>query len=164
MDKIQKIGHYHRALFWVLNVLVLVQGQAVTHGKNKLPHGQYTSDPKYIYIHIFFFTDCGPAIKWLVGGLITSALTPPIEGGVKVFLGGVWQIDHSDRIESNIFRKLLTSNIISVLLGEAPDPPTPYPLSLNEGGEITFLTLKCDMFFFGNTLGRVDRKCRKSLK
>ena len=59
-------------------------------------------------------------------------------------------------IESNIFMKLLTSNSISVILGEYPDPPpTPYPLDpyrggpmggLNEGGDSMSLAPKCDKF------------------
>ena len=56
------------------------------------------------------------------------------------------------------FGKLLTSNIILVILGEYPDPPIPYPLDLhrggpmggpgglNEGDDLMSLTPKCDMF------------------
>ena len=46
-----RIGHDHQAHFWVVLLLVVlvVQGQAVTQGENKLPHGQYTLDPQYFY-------------------------------------------------------------------------------------------------------------------
>ena len=37
MAKIQRIGHDHQAPFWVV---LVAQGQAVTRGENKLPHGQ----------------------------------------------------------------------------------------------------------------------------
>ena len=50
MAKIQMIGHDHHAPFWlvlVLIVVVVLGYQAVTRGKNKLPHGQYTLDPQY---------------------------------------------------------------------------------------------------------------------
>ena len=64
------------------------------------------------------------------GGLIRDAPYPPntpCGGWPKYFLGALWQMDHSDPRESNIIGKLLTSNIISVNLGEPPDPLTPYP-------------------------------------
>ena len=58
MANICKIGHDHQAPFQVvvLVVLVVVQGQAVKQGKNKLPHGQYIPDPQY-------FPDSGSPIK-----------------------------------------------------------------------------------------------------
>ena len=58
-------------------LVVLVQGQAVTQGKNKLPHGQYTSDPN-------IFTDSGPPIKRPIGGLIKGAPDPPYVGVGRV--------------------------------------------------------------------------------
>ena len=57
----------------LLLVLLLFGYQAVTKSKNKLPHGQYTSEPN-------IFTDSGPSIKLLVGGWIRDA---------KVILGGL---------------------------------------------------------------------------
>ena len=59
-------------------------------------------------------------------------------------------------MESNIFGKLLTSNIIPVILGVYPPPLTPLDLyldiclcrggGLNEGGDLMSLTPQCDMF------------------
>ena len=51
MAQISKIGHDFQAPFWVvlLVVLLVVQGQAVTRGKIKLPQGQFTLEPKYFY-------------------------------------------------------------------------------------------------------------------
>ena len=49
MAKIQRIGHDHQAPFLVVIVIVVHGFQAVTRGKNKLPHAQYTSDPQYFY-------------------------------------------------------------------------------------------------------------------
>ena len=55
MAQISRIVHDHQAPFWVfllvilLVVLLVLQGQAVTQGKNKLPQGQFTLDPQYFY-------------------------------------------------------------------------------------------------------------------
>ena len=38
--------------FGVFLLVVLFQGQAVTQGENKLPRGQYTSDPQYFFLQI----------------------------------------------------------------------------------------------------------------
>ena len=43
LAKIQRIGHDHQAPFWHV---VVGENLAVTRGKNKLPHAQYTSEPK----------------------------------------------------------------------------------------------------------------------
>ena len=51
MAKIRRIGHDHQVPFWVL--VLLLGYQAVTRGKNKVPHTQYTLDPQ-------FFTDSEP--------------------------------------------------------------------------------------------------------
>ena len=48
MAQIRRIGHDHHTPFWGV-VVVLLGYQAVTRGKNKLPHGQYTLDPQYIF-------------------------------------------------------------------------------------------------------------------
>ena len=76
-------------------------------------------------------------------------------GGPKYFFGGY----ASFTLESNIFGKLLTSNIILVILGEYPDPPIPNPPrpplggpygggpgGPNEGYDLMSLTPKCDIF------------------
>ena len=48
MAMIKRIGHDHQAHFWL--VLFLVGGnQAVTQGKEKLSHAEYTLDPQYFY-------------------------------------------------------------------------------------------------------------------
>ena len=50
MAKIRRICHDHHAPFQVVLVLVLVvTNQAVTQSKNKLPHDNYTLDPKDFY-------------------------------------------------------------------------------------------------------------------
>ena len=54
MAKIRRIGHDHHAPFQVDLVLVVLllavfKNQAVTQGKNKLPHDYYTSDPQDFY-------------------------------------------------------------------------------------------------------------------
>ena len=46
MAMLQRMGHDHQAQFWLVVVLVL-GNQAVTQGKNKLPHAQYTLDPNF---------------------------------------------------------------------------------------------------------------------
>ena len=66
--------------------LLFLGYQTVTRGKNKLPHGQYTS-PQF-----FFFIDSEPPIKRLVGVPIISAPTsltppPPYRGAKLWFLG-----------------------------------------------------------------------------
>ena len=43
MPKIRRIGHDHQAPFWHV---VLFGNKAVTQGENKLPHAQYTLEPK----------------------------------------------------------------------------------------------------------------------
>ena len=59
------------------------------------------------------------------------------------------------RMESNIFGKLLTKNIMLGILGGQPNPKTPYqprPLyggaegGLNKGADLMSLTPKFDMF------------------
>ena len=50
--KIRRIGHDHHEPFQVVLVVVVVvvlKNQAVTRGKNKLPHDYYTSDPQDFY-------------------------------------------------------------------------------------------------------------------
>ena len=59
-------------------------------------------------------------------------------------------------IESNIFGKLLTLNMFSVILGQSPDSPTLTCLDAyrgaggamggrNKGSDLMFLSSKCDM-------------------
>ena len=65
-------------------------------------------------------------------------LNPHTRGGPKYFIfifififfggEGLRMIDHSDPIASNIFGEPMTSNIISVILGDASDPPPLTPL------------------------------------
>ena len=43
MAKIRRIGHDSHSPFWGGMVTI----RAVTRGEKKLPHTQYTSDPKY---------------------------------------------------------------------------------------------------------------------
>ena len=64
-------------------------------------------------------------------GLIEVSQTHliPLMGGPKYF----WRLMTLTPTESNIFGKLLTSNIISVILGESPDPPPLTPLYLYRG-------------------------------
>ena len=51
---------------------------------------------------------------------------PPF-GGAKIYFGGLLLMDRVTTIESNIFVKLLASNITWAILGEYPDPPYPLP-------------------------------------
>ena len=77
MAKIQRIGNDYQAACWHL---LVVGNQAVTRGKNKPPHAQYTLNPKY------FLTESESHIKLLLGRLIRSAptlLTPLL--GEEVF-------------------------------------------------------------------------------
>ena len=64
-------------------------------------------------------------------------------------------MDHSDPKIVKYFWKLLTSNIISVIFGGLLTPLSLTPLDpyrgaywggLNEGGNLMYLTPKCDMF------------------
>ena len=49
---------------------------------------------------------------------------PPYEGD-EIYFGGFLLLDRMTTIESNIFVKLLASNITWAILGESPDPPYP---------------------------------------
>ena len=63
-------------------MLLLLGDLAVTRGENKLPHAQYTLEPKP-------FTEYEPPIKLLLGGLIRGAPhppNPPPMGGPKYIL------------------------------------------------------------------------------
>ena len=88
MAKIQRIGNDHQAPFWHIVLLVLfllvVGNEAVTGGKNKLPHEQYTLEPT-------IFTNYEPPLKLLIGGLTRCGPDPPNPpyGGAKVFVWGV---------------------------------------------------------------------------
>ena len=73
MAKIQKIGHDHLAPFWG----VAVGFQAVTQGKNKLPHAQYTSDTQSFYRFGNLYRGAG-------GGIITDGHFGPPKS--KIFL------------------------------------------------------------------------------
>ena len=75
-----------------------------------------------------FFIDSESPIKWLLGGADERCPWPPwppLLGGPKCFWGAYdwWTI--LTPIESNIFGKLLLSNIIVVILGKCPDPWPP---------------------------------------
>ena len=103
--------------------------------------GQYTSDPN-------IFTDSGPPLKWLLGGLIRGAPdppNPPYGGGGKIYFWGLLLMDLSDHQRVKYFWKAL---------GFKSSPPTPLtPLDpysgggglwggMNEGGVIMSLTPK----------------------
>ena len=51
MAKIQRMGHDNQVPFGHVLVVgvVVVENQAVTRGKNKLPNTQYISDSQYFY-------------------------------------------------------------------------------------------------------------------
>ena len=117
-----------RHLFRFFLLLLLFLYQAVTQSKNK---NHMTNIPQTPNI----FTDYGPPIKWLLGGPISSAPSPP-KGGAKVFLGGLWLIDHSDPIESNIFGELLTQIYFQLFSGSPPTPQPPYPPRHQKGGPV----------------------------
>ena len=53
--------------------------------------------------------------------------SPPHMGGAEIYVGGLLLMDIMTTIESNIFVKLLTSNITWAILGESHDPPYPLP-------------------------------------
>ena len=113
MAMIRRIGHDHQAPFFFWDFKRWHEAKTSCH---------MIIIPRTPQI----FTDSEPPIKWLIGVLIRGAPDPPYPpyGGAKVFfLGGyAWFT-----LESNIFGKLLTSNIILVILEEYPDPPIPYP-------------------------------------
>ena len=51
----------------------------------------------------------------------------PPYGGAEIYFGGLLLMDRLTTIESNIFVKLLASNITWAILGESPDPPYHLP-------------------------------------
>ena len=122
MAKIHRIGHAHQAPFFML----LGLGLDFKRWHKAKTSCHMINIPRTPNI----FTDSGTPIKWLIWGLIRGAPdppNPPYRGGPKYVLGGYdwWTI--LTLIESNILKKLLTSNIIWVICGESPDPPTSYP-------------------------------------
>ena len=69
------------------------------------------------------FTDSEPPKKCRLGGLTRCAPhppNPPYWGGQRFLFWGLWLMDHSDPNRVKHFWKLLTSNIISVILGASP--------------------------------------------
>ena len=68
----------------------------------------------------YTFSDSEPPIKWLIGVQIIGDPNPPKppSGGFKVFFGGYEWLTILNLMEPNIFGKLLTFNIILVILGE----------------------------------------------
>ena len=61
----------------------------------------------------------------------------PPYGGAEIYFGGLLLMDRMTTIESNIFVKLLASNITWAILGESPDPPYHFtPLDPYRGGAL----------------------------
>ena len=84
MAKIRRIGNDHQAPFQVVFLLFLYQ--VVTRGENKLPHGQYTSDPQYsdIFWTPYKMTSRGGRLE------VPQPLNPPYRGGQSIFWGGYY--------------------------------------------------------------------------
>ena len=75
------------------------------------------------------FTDSGPPIKWLLGGLVRGAPDPhnPPYGGAEIYLGGLLLMYHFDH-NSQIFLWSSWLEIsLGLSLGNPPNTLTPYP-------------------------------------
>ena len=67
-----------------------------------------------------------------VNSLSPTTLITLYEGGGSIIVG-VKTDDQSDQHRVKFFWKLLTTNIISVIFWESPDPPSLNPLDLYRG-------------------------------
>ena len=98
-----------------------------------------------------FFGEIGDKLFWCQSDVPPTPLTPPM-GVPKYICWGYYWLTILIPMESNIFGKLLTSNIMLFIPEEYPDPPSPYPPRRQKGGPCGILPCKLSITFYLHSL------------